>query len=83
MSDFYISCRYDRMIKALKKLGLDVNEKASKHTKAECFTNKEKTTVPRHPSKGINKRTVKNICDFLLAKGYPMQKILEVLEIKK
>lgn len=71
------------MIKALKKLGLDVNEKASRHAKAECLTNKEKTTIPRHPSKEINNGTVKNICDFLLVKEYPAQKILEALGIKK
>ena len=71
------------MIRALKKLGLDVNERASRHAKAECLKNKEKTTIPRHPSKEINKGTVKNICDFLLAKEYPIQKILEALGIKK
>lgn len=71
------------MIGALKKLGLDVNEKTSRHSKAECLTNKEKTTIPRHPNKEINKGTVKNICDFLLAKEYSAQKILEALGIKK
>ena len=71
------------MIKALKKLGLHVNEKASRHAKAECLTNKAKITIPRHPNKEINKGTVKNICDFLLAKEYSAQKIIEALWIKK
>lgn len=83
MNDFYIPCKYIRMIKALKKLKLDINEKASRHAKAECLTNKQKITVPRHPSKEINKGTVKNICVFLIKKGYPKQEVVEALNIKK
>ena len=83
MSDFYISCKYNRMIKALRRLGLNINEKASNHTKAEDIETKDKITVPRHPSKELNKATVKNICDFLVEKGYSKQKILEALDIKK
>ena len=71
------------MIKALRRLGLDVNERASNHAKAEDLKTKEKVTIPRHPSKEINKATVKNICDFLLKVGYSRQEILEALGIKK
>ena len=44
------------MIRALKKLGLDVNERASRHAKAECFRNKEKTTIPDIQAKKSTKK---------------------------
>ena len=83
MSKFYISCTYNRMIKALKRLGLDVNERASNHAKAEDLKTKDKITIPRHPSKELNKATVKNICDFLVKKGYSEEEVSKALGIKE
>lgn len=80
MSDsFYFPCKYTKLYRALKKLGLDLKE-GRKHTKAECIRNGRKTTIPRHKNKDVKREIVKSICDFLLEKDIKEQEILELLK---
>ncbi len=74
---FFLSCKRKKLIRALEKLGLNLEE-GSNHTKAECIPNSRKTTIPRH--KIIKREIVKSICDFLIEKNYDKQKILELLK---
>ena len=73
---FFFHCKYKKLINALKKLGLDVQE-GSKHSRAECIHNGNKTTIPRHNN--IKREVVKKICDFLLEKNYKEEEILKLL----
>ncbi len=65
MSDFYKPYKRKKLLRALKKIGLDIKEK-SKHTKAECIHNGKKTTVPRHTV--IKSEVTNKIYEFLLDK---------------
>lgn len=73
---FFFPCKYKKLINALKKLGLDVQEGA-KHSRAECVRNGNKTTIPRHNN--IKREVVKKICNFLLEKNYKEEEILKLL----
>ena len=73
---FFFPCKYKKLISALKKFGLDVQEK-KKHTKAECVHNGRKTTIPRHNN--VKREVVKKICDFLLEKEIKENDILKHL----
>ena len=73
---FNFPCKRKKLINALIKLGLQVEE-GSKHTRAECIHNGRKTTIPRH--KEIKREVVKSICDFVLEKDFKEENILKLL----
>lgn len=75
--NFFFPCKYKKMIQALSSLGLDVKQR-KKHTKAECITNGQKTTIPRHTD--VKRENVKTICDFLLRKDFKEEEILKRLK---
>lgn len=74
---FFFPCKYKNLIRALKKLGLDVKEGA-RHTRAECIYNGNKTTIPRHAN--IKREVVKKICDFLIEKNFKEEQINKYLK---
>lgn len=76
MGEFYFPCKKSKMMKALKKLGLSV-ENGSKHDLTKCIKNGGKTTIPRH--KEIKREIVESIADFLLDKDFDRKKLLELL----
>jgi len=76
MSDFYFPCKRRKILKALKKLGLSV-ENSAKHDLAKCIHNGKKTTIPRHTE--IKREIVDNIAHFLLDKGFERQRLLNLL----
>ena len=67
------------MKRALKKLGLFVDESGTRHTLAKCIDNGRKTTVPRHKSKDIKPEIVKSIIDFLTEKEFKEEDIAKLL----
>jgi len=77
MGEFYFPCKYTRVIRALKKLGLNIKE-GKKHTTAECIHNGRKTTVPRHKKKDIKSEVMDEIGNFLLDK-FQKEKIKKYL----
>ncbi|MFA5086274.1 MAG: hypothetical protein WC468_01600 [Candidatus Paceibacterota bacterium] len=77
MSDFYFSIKKNKLIKALKKLGLSI-ENGSKHDLAKCIHNGGKTTIPRHNE--IKREIVESISSFLLDKEFDRQKLLDLLK---
>lgn len=76
MSDFYFPCKRKKVLKALKKLGLSI-EQGAKHDLAECITNGKKTTIPRHTE--IKREIVDSIASFLLDKDFERQQLLDLL----
>ncbi len=76
MGNFSFSCKRKKLVKALRKLGL-VIENGSKHDLAKCIHNGSKTTIPRHNE--IKRETVKSITDFLLDKEVEKEKLLNLL----
>lgn len=76
MSDFYFPCKRKKILKALKKLGLLI-ENGSKHDLAMCVSNGKKTTVPRHSE--IKREIVQSISEFLLDKDFEREKLLKLL----
>lgn len=77
MSDFYFPAKRNKIIKALKKLGLIIIN-GNKHDLAECVNNGKKTTVPRH--KDIKSEIVNSIANFLLDKDFEREKLLKLLK---
>lgn len=77
MSIFYFPCKRKKILKALKKLGLEVSH-GSKHDVAKCISNGGKTTIPRHTE--IKREIVKSIADFLLEKEIEKQELLKLLK---
>lgn len=75
--NFYFPCKRKVMISALRKLGLDIQER-SKHIKAECQENGKKTTIPR--KNDIKREITNSICKFLLEKDFKEQEILDLIE---
>ncbi|MEK7067176.1 MAG: type II toxin-antitoxin system HicA family toxin [Patescibacteria group bacterium] len=76
MTDFYFPCKRKKLLKALKKLGLSL-ENGSKHDLAKCIHNGKKTTIPRH--KEIKREIVDSIASFLLDKDFERKKLLDLL----
>ena len=72
--DKYFPCKYNKIVRALKKLGLSVVE-GKRHSLAECIPNGRKTTIPRHRNKDIKPEIVKSIIEFLLEKKFEEEKI--------
>lgn len=77
MGIFSFPCKRKKLISALRKLGLVV-ENGSKHDLAKCIHNGGKTTIPRHNE--IKRETVKSIADFLLDKEFEKEKLLDLLK---
>lgn len=76
MGIFSFPCKRKKLIKALRKLGLVV-ENGSKHDLAKCIHNGGKTTIPRHNE--IKREIVNSIADFLLDKKFEKEKLLNLL----
>lgn len=76
MGEFYFSCKKNKVIKALKKLGFFV-EKGAKHDLAKCIDNGGKTTIPRHPE--LKREIVESIAKFLIDKDTDKEKLLKLL----
>ena len=76
MSEFYFSCKRKKLIKALKKLGLSIEEGA-KHDLAKCINNGRKTTIPRHTE--IKREIVESVASFLLDKDFNKENLLTLL----
>ena len=76
MSDFYFPCKRKKILKALKKLGLLI-ENGAKHDLAQCVLNGKKTTIPRHNE--IKREIVESIASFLLDKNFEKEKLLELI----
>ncbi len=76
MSDFYFPCKRKKILKALKKLGLLI-ENGAKHDLAQCVHNGKKTTIPRHNE--IKREIVESIASFLLDKNFEKEKLLELI----
>jgi len=79
MSEFFVSRDRKLVIGALRKLGLSLKD-GSRHTKAECISNKNKTTIPRHSK--IKREIVNSVCDFLIKKNYDKEKLKNFLKIR-
>jgi predicted RNA binding protein YcfA (HicA-like mRNA interferase family) len=78
MSDFYFPCKYRRVVKALKKMGLDIKEQRN-HTKAECIHNGKKTTIPRHMNRDVKSEIMNNIGNFIIEKDLDREKFKKLL----
>ncbi|MBI4836804.1 MAG: type II toxin-antitoxin system HicA family toxin [Candidatus Portnoybacteria bacterium] len=77
MSEFCFPSKRKKIVKALKKLGLSI-ENGAKHDFAKCIHNGKKTTIPRH--KEIKREIVESIASFLLDKDFERQKLLDLLK---
>jgi len=75
--NIFSSCKYKKLVNALKRFGLELNE-GSNHTCAKCSKNGHKTTIPRHTN--VKREIVKSICDFLIEKEIPENEILKRLK---
>ena len=75
----FFPCKYKRIKRVLKKLGLFVDESGSKHTLAKCIDNGRKTTIPRHKNKDIKPEIVRNIINFLTEKNFNEEDIVKLL----
>lgn len=77
MGIFSFPCKRKKLISALRKLGLVV-ENGSKHDLVKCIHNGGKTTIPRHNE--IKREIVNSIADFLLDKDFEKERLLNLLK---
>ena len=75
----FFPCKYKKVKRALKRLGLFIDESGARHTLAKCVDNGRKTTIPRHKSKDIKPEIVKSIVDFLTEKEFEEEDIVKLL----
>lgn len=81
MSEFDRPERYEVIKRGLIKLKLEYKH-ASKHDVATCPSSGQKTMIPRHKVKTLNKFTVGSIADFLAANGYSKEEIKKAFRWK-
>ena len=77
MSDFFFPVKRKKVLRALKKLGLSI-ENGAKHDLALCIPNGKKTTIPRQ--REIKREIVDSIATFLLDKDFEREKLLKLLK---
>lgn len=77
MGEFYFPCKKEKLMRALKKLGLSI-KCGAKHDLAKCINNGNKTTIPRH--KEIKREIIESIASFLLDKNFEKEELLNLLK---